>query len=254
MKKKLFLLGVFFALIAYLTVASATDAETPEKNSNSLEEAQAYKMLYEDLKEANGKILDTVYFALTFAGTFIILFLTINAFFAQRTRKKEFQALESENEVSVLKMKNELRKEMKEEFTKLVGTHEEKIKNLFDTYSNEINKMNIKATSSMDVIKKDLSKLSSEINKIQGNLEFDNKNFESALYYFVQVAKNSGKGFGFEDDLNKINETLLKIDSISTFYLGIVTDFIEELPKKLPESQSIIIARIKELLKTIEIY
>ncbi|MBY0085761.1 hypothetical protein [Brevibacillus brevis] len=63
------------------------------KTEKKLDEAEAYKLLYENAKSFNEKLLSTIYWALGGMITVIVAFIGINIFFNDRSKKNEAETL-----------------------------------------------------------------------------------------------------------------------------------------------------------------
>ncbi|MFB6800832.1 hypothetical protein ACFCVU_06405 [Peribacillus butanolivorans] len=253
MKKSILLFFIFIFLLPNALIVLAEES-SDSKSQDGLQEEQAYKMLYEDLKDANGKMLDTVYFALTFASAFILLFLAANFWSATQSRKKEFEALKAENTLAIANIQNDLRGQMIEEFEGLKKNHEEKIENMIKKFSIETKK----AIKTLEAISEDnrdtLIEIKGEIEMIQGDFWFELGYYSIALTHYIEYGKNGLEmDYVVEDSLNNILRTIAKVKSMNLSVMPHEIEDVSQFLHELPDSNSNIAHRISEILKIIPI-
>ncbi|WP_427125164.1 hypothetical protein ACQCPP_31775 (plasmid) [Priestia megaterium] len=252
-------LALIFCLSFFVCSSSNALAETNKKEA--LQEGEAYKMLYEDTKDANAKILDNVYFSLTFAAGFILLFLGSNAWFASRSRKNEFEALQQENKVEILKMKNDFRGEMNKKFDSLKENYQQDLSENISEQFEKFKEENIKMQSSLEHVKSEIGSIRYELNIVKGDLAITQGDFYTALSHYIRDAKflwDSDKDVeGLEDfydialeqSLNKINDEILsRVHTIDIQQFNTISS----LMKELPDQYSILVQKINETLNKLE--
>ncbi|WP_416435220.1 hypothetical protein [Priestia megaterium] len=252
-------LALIFCLSFFVCSSSNALAETNKKEA--LQEGEAYKMLYEDTKDANAKILDNVYFSLTFAAGFILLFLGSNAWFASRSRKNELEALQQENKVEILKMKNDFRGEMNKKFDSLKENYQQDLSENISEQFEKFKEENIKMQSSIEHVKSEIGSIRYELNIVKGDLAITQGDFYTALSHYIRDAKflwDSDKDVeGLEDfydialeqSLNKINDEILsRVHTIDIQQFNTISS----LMKELPDQYSILVQKINETLNKLE--
>ncbi|MBU8589215.1 hypothetical protein KM925_25310 [Priestia megaterium] len=252
-------LALIFCLTFFVCSSSNALAETNKKEA--LQEGEAYKMLYEDTKDANAKILDNVYFSLAFAAGFILLFLGSNAWLASRSRKNEFEALQQENKVEILKMKNDFRGEMNKKFDSLKENYQQDLSKNISEQFEKFKEENIKMQSSLEQVKSEIGSIRYELNIIKGDLAIAQENFYTALSHYIRDAKSiwdSDKDveglrdfydIALEQSLNKINDEILsRVHTIDIQQFNTISS----LMKELPDQYSILVQKINETLNKLE--
>lgn len=249
---------IIFFLIFYVCSFSSVFAEV---ETETLDEGEAYKMLYEETKDVNSKILDNVYFSLSFVGGFILLFLGSNAWFAHRSRKSEAEALKQENAAEVQNLKNDIRQELNDNLNTLKDDSqsiiEEKVKEKFKEFEREKSKMEQAVNSAKGEVKG----LRFELNSVKGELAFIQGNFSSALSFYILEAKHLWEtsieidfegdpiyDYTFGDSLEKIHEILLKLELIDIITHNNISNFVNELPNQY----SILIQKINDALEKLD--
>lgn len=249
---------IIFFLIFYVGSFSNVFAES---ETETLDEGEAYKMLYEETKDVNSKILDNVYFSLSFVGGFILLFLGSNAWFAHRSRKSEAEALKQENEAEVLRLKNDIRQELNDNLDTLkVNSQsiiEEEVKEKFKELEREKRKMELALNSA----KGKVEGLRLELNSVKGALAFIQGNFSIATSFYILEAKHLWENsidialegdyaydHSFGHSLEKIHEILLKRGSIDISTHNEISEFINELPNQY----SLIVQKINDALEQLD--
>ncbi|WP_299095693.1 hypothetical protein [uncultured Metabacillus sp.] len=250
-----------FALIFCLTffVCSFSDVLAETNKNDILQEGEAYKMLYEDTKNANAKILDNVYFALTFAGGFILLFLGSNAFFSFRSRKSEAEALKNENAAEILKIKNDLRKEMNDNFNILKEEYQKALEEKVNEKFEELKKEKQNLERSLQNAERKIAGFEYSLTLVKAEFAFEKGDYHRALDLYMLDARYLWEtSIQDEDDpfidttlvrsLEKVNEVLLKTQSIGLEKHNRLSNFLDELPQRY----SIVVQTIKDTLNGLE--
>lgn len=169
----------------------------------SLNEAQAYKLLYENAKETNGKILDTIYWALGGILAVILFILGTNIYFNFRVNKKEIEDIKNKLYIEMSEKNNivlqSYKEELNEEFRCFSDNQSLQIKNLksgFDEKTESIKEI-IKALEK-DInktfnetnirIKKENDEALIELYEVQAKVHSINKNYVTALRSYISKA------------------------------------------------------------------
>lgn len=234
---------IFSVVIYFLTQVGLVEASVTDVSNNELE---LYKKLYENQKESNGKILSTVYFALGFAATFIVLFLAANFWTTKNSRAKEFEALEAGNKSELLKMKNDFLKELEKEIESQKQLQSVEMENLFNKFSRNIESELRKIKDMNQENKGMLQELAANFACEQGDMRFENKRYPLALGYYIDYWEKSDDIF-IDNCLDKIFECLEKMDWIFTDDITKIIDLLHGLPHKYNILVSKIESRIREL-------
>ncbi|MBD8138501.1 hypothetical protein IFR10_23785 [Bacillus sp. CFBP 13597] len=252
MKKSILLFFIFIFLLPN-TIVVLAEENSDSKSQDGLQEEQAYKMLYEDLKDANGKMLDTVYFALTFASAFILLFLAANFWSATQSRKKEFEALKAENTLAIANILNDLREQMKEELEGVRKNHEEKIENMIEQFSIGTKRAIQTLEQNSEENSNKLMKIKEEIERIQGDFWFELEYYSIALVHYLKYGEIGLERDFVEHPLKKILNTVVKMESKNEFIMALDIEDVSQFLHQLPDSNSTIAHRISEILKRLPI-
>lgn len=184
MKKKqiiIFLLIIFLMLFFGFFNLKAQDSDNLK--DSTLTEAETYKLLYENMKETNSRILNTIYWALA-------LILGSNLIYTYKFNKREGEKLKENIKNSIENLEEKSIRKTNEKFNEFANETkknlEENIEYHFKTQQKEI-----------DMIKENLE------SKMEINFDYIKKTNE-------QEKELNEKLFELIDDLNKKNNDLKK--------------------------------------------
>lgn len=115
-------------------------------NNKNLSETEAYKLLYENAKEVNNRILDTIYWALGGIATVILTLIGSNIFFNVRFNKKEVENIAESQKLQIEDIKNKLLLENREKLIEFESITKNEIQNEMkkanEIFLNQINTYN----------------------------------------------------------------------------------------------------------------
>lgn len=257
-------------LLSNIAIAEVLSASVVEKSCNNTDTRDAikndkdkvYKLLYDNSKENNEKIVSTIQWSIGLVATFIFALLGSQIFFNYRVSKEEINSIRSDLDdnfsslkLEVIKTINEDSKKHKEkisrEFEKLEDNierstdirFEEKDK-LFDSKYEVLDK---KYSALKDILEFKISILESELEKVTGHV-WDLRGVKvNALRRFISTA-NSEIDIGItpEFTLGDIKTVLNKMTEIEK------NEDLEKLLKKIPDEHKIIRDEIQDLYKKLQ--
>ncbi|PQQ45500.1 hypothetical protein [Bacillus thuringiensis] len=228
MKKVVSLVVCTFAFFVFFN--SVSYATTSSSNSEELKSGEAYKLLYENAQEINGKILDTVYWALGGMVGVIILFIGGNIFFNSKVSKNEMDTMASEYRGKFTDFKNEIERELGQNFNSLKDALREDSNNniqalnqrqieLINSFNNslssqltstksqlesrvsDIEGVNIDQTDAINSTNKQLTKLiEQEVEKLEKRFIREHKRIQ------IEILENEGRLF----EVKEIHKTVLR--------------------------------------------
>jgi hypothetical protein len=117
------------------TITDTTEVELKE----GLSELEAYKLLYENQKHSNDKILDTVYWALGIAVSIVLLFIGANIFINFRINKRENELIQLENSSKLVSLHLESLDKLKKDFDDHADQLIKKVLGDLENFKNQIN-------------------------------------------------------------------------------------------------------------------
>lgn len=289
-KKKKFSLYLIIMLLFILMFTNIALTETKEletinlneSNSSNISESEAYKLLYENSKENNRKILSTIYWALSGIFGVVIAIIGINLFFNMRINKdeierfdnkieNEFKRIERDTNKQIIKMFEDYSKEnkqyIKEKFEILFQKQEEqfenfeeknslKLNNIQNKLKNKIKNNNKKINDLNDDFDKQINSLINDIEENEKRKEIQIHGLEAELWSIKGTNKNvlsrlikkANLEIELESSLThtlgKLEEVMKNIDDFSTYDK---TD-INKLIRKIPDEYKI---QKKELLNLV---
>ncbi|MBM7664542.1 hypothetical protein JOC25_000998 [Solibacillus kalamii] len=235
-------------IIIILSTNFGTVEASVENINNS--ELELYKQLYENQLEANNRVLTTVYFALSFAGTFIVLFLAGNFWVVNKSREKEFEALQSKNQAELLNIKNSLLEYIKSEFEKYDELQKVEIENTFDELAEEIEKYTNELEEKLDECLDKLSELKEDLVYETASRNYQNGDYLPALHNYMKYLNlELERGNLLDISLEEIWNCLNKIDSPSLMIDDVneLNELIDSLPSKYSIWSKKIKARLNEM-------
>lgn len=268
MKKILYCMVLILSIVFFATTAFSEGGNAEE--ANGLKEEQAYKMLYEDLKDANGKILDTVYYALAGLAGAAALIIGANTFFSYRTNTKEIEVIKKSLENDMEKFKNDFIKELEarieletEKFIKYITLEQKnqmsiakteielKYNSLENKFTLKQNNLQAKLNENSSELEKKITELKVELLLVKGDF-WDSVNVGSiAIECYVESALlilESGHSVGSLDSaIRKIEARLKKTKS---FYAG-DRELLATLLDKLQHERKLQYEILYELQKNI---
>lgn len=241
--RKLITLSLIIIIIS--TNFSTVEASVENINNSELE---LYKQLYENQLEANNRVLTTIYFALSFAGTFIVLFLAGNFWVVSRSREKEFEGLQSKNQAELLNIKNSLLEYIKIELEKNDELQKVEIENTFDELAEEMEKYTTELEEKLDECLDKLNVLKEDLVYETASRNYQSGDYLTALHYYMEYINLELERDNLLDiSLEEIWNCLNKIDRLMIDEVNELNELIDSLPSKYSIWSTKIKARLNEM-------
>lgn len=220
-----------------------------EKMSLIQKNDSLYLKLYENQREVNGRILDTIFWALGGVLAVILAIIGSNIYFNFKFNKKEVDIIKAEAGRDIKEAKNnylteinsrfeslskDLRASVKEEKQSLETNYQERLKTYSDNFKQQIEALNkqIEVQEAMrrrqqdidkifidDAIRPQIILIEMETNENKYEIFFMKESYNVALSAILKVAElelEKGWGWSFEFTGKKIVECLKKVVTIST--------------------------------------
>lgn len=252
----MFLFFIGFSAKVYAETNSNNDVNiTKSENINSeLNEAQAYKLLYENQKESNQKILSTIYWALGIMLTTSIALIGGNIFNNYRLNNDKINKIALEFDGKFEELKKESISEIQEELKKSTELMNNKSKNILNECNNKINKnmndQDIKIRKIEGEIIRKIVKSEIEINELAAKYWEGKRVYPNSLIQYIWKAeKELELQFDLAFTLESIIDSLEKSNSIPTLSVA----QLEELLKKIPEKYDTHKEKIKIIQRNLPI-
>jgi hypothetical protein len=167
------LMIIFFS---FIFDPSVNFAEEKQADSEKLTSEETYKLLYENSQEVNGKILDTIYWALGGMVTVILLFIGTNAYFNNKTSKSEIENLTNEYKRKLQDSANDIENKLEQNFNQFKDKLREDMNSniqIFNTQQmDQINNYKDSFQIQLDAVGKQINSRVSDIegvNNVQSN-------------------------------------------------------------------------------------
>lgn len=164
--------------------------------SINLNEAQAYKLLYENQKYSNDKILDTIYWSLGGISVAIFALFGANVFYNFRINKTEINNLRQTMHLKTIEFQNKLIKgidlQINDYINKASATSSDEIRNTFSKYSKEVSEQ--------------ISSIDSNLTETNKSLEKIAKNYDGKLsnINMILLAQNNNLTKKIEHETNRL--------------------------------------------------
>ncbi len=195
LKYSLVIILLGFFLVSFTTNDSTTNKKIAvHEDKIDLSEAAAYKLLYENQKESNSKILNTIYWALSAIGTALFAVYGSTWWF----NSKKVTDILDQNESRINNIEQNIRAEIKEDVAEIVDVELQIIRKKNDgIYEAAIDRMgeintdfqNLKDKLNVE-IKNDFSEIRKEIktesNNYQNLLNSHNNNLSNTIHLFKE--------------------------------------------------------------------
>lgn len=295
MKKIIFLIITIFTYSTLISNNIKKDSilkesvELKKKDTLILSENDTYKLLYENTKESNEKILATIYWSLSLITAVILAIIGSSIFFNFKFNKKEIENVLTENDKILEKIKNDhlliidsrldnYEKEskiiLKKENSELKKTYQELIKSYNDNLNSQLDSQkelldeklkiyNKKFDDYRETQKADKTKIFDEIEMQTNRVEMLLSNVEAKVWEQKEVYGNAltcyieegllslkiDFGWNLKYVLPNIILMIKKIEEIDKYDSENLADFISEIPSEYSKLKRI----ISELLEKIPI-
>lgn len=228
--------------------------------NNNISEMDAYKLMYENLKDSNSKIIETVYWALGAIFATIIAIVGANVFYNFSINKKEIENITKSLSITMEEVKGDMYKIIQKKIDDYINRSSGKLDNNFliaeqkqDTQNKSfLNNINIKINSIdtrlENYIDESYSEQSEKFKEINEKIEYENNRIkielfdcEADLWDLKQVYGNAvicyvRKGelqlkinHDVENTLNVLIKVLNKTTSLTSYY-NEINIFINKLP------------------------
>lgn len=258
-------------------------AISTQTSDSQLTEAETYKLLYENQKEFNGKILDTIYWALGAIGAAIIALLGGNIFFNYRVNKNEIENISQNLSREFEKFKNDSADGIQQKINESMIVNRDEFKNLSLNNQKEMQKyidnQNVQIKSIKTFFDEALEEIGASVENnqrgtqrmcesLEKNFQRENKDLRVELNK-LEAEKWRNKGvyqnvlacyvragnleielkLNIEDTIKNILEALENSSRLSNAYSTLLFQFIE----KIPEKYSIQKEKINEIARSLPI-
>jgi len=209
--KKIILIIFLFILLSCII----PEYTVISQNNNQIDEKNVYKLMYENVKDSNKKILQTVYWSLSSILIVIIAILGSNIYYNYKVNKQEIENLKQEIDTHINEVKNEIYNSISKNFNDYTKDTRTELKNDVEKYSESYIKQ-------LNLLEENLK------NRIEINTEYSNK-----LYDQLDKIYNI-----FKDTFQKIDDTSEKLEEkIENNHQKILID-IYDIKAQLMESNS----------------
>ncbi len=199
-----------------------TEVEIKEE----LSELEAYKLLYENQKEANEKILDTTFWALGLAVTVLIFILSANLLNNVRSKRNETELLSSQfnNELEKIRTHflGEMEKSIRAEFELLKKSTNENLNEKLDKFQSNLESMvntNIESEERLtNRVDGEIKILKLTIQSIKSKLsDFENKLKMERFYSNGMIARLQGDLYIGKITVVPLNALRFYIEAVEQF-------------------------------------
>ncbi|MDD9197500.1 hypothetical protein PVK62_16885 [Aliivibrio sp. S3MY1] len=260
LKKVILIFGLVFTFSVFSS--EATDVTTQEviDNAEALsvndtsfkEKAELYKMLYENSKNANERLISTIHLVIGLVVTFLLALFGTQFLFNFKLKKEEINALRASNTKRIDDLFYEKEKNLKDEFSgfkeevnKLTSTlaekEQEKNKLKFENIAKE-------AVVSLDIIQQRIELVDMKAEKNAGDIWGIKGVNSNALGRYVDTAilelKNDHE---IKYTLSDVIQTLDSQVELSEFRKEQLDELINKLPDKYESQKDSIISKLKKL-------
>jgi len=239
---------LIFCLLLLFTAAGHAAVVDDTPKDPVISQSEAYKMLYEEQKEANQKILDTIYWTLGIAFSTLILFVSANTFYNVRVNKKEseFHLLEISKKVG--ESQTVLEQRINEQLTLLAQNINDQLTKRadeeFNKIQNEVNKIFQKVEYEIPKIRGDIGLIHELVGKYQIDSKLGFQIIRAELFYITNSFTNAARHYAeagtrmqqaniypvsMQYVFDKFYSSLQKMNSISIYDLAIARKFVDSL-------------------------
>ncbi|WP_068537608.1 hypothetical protein [Paenibacillus glacialis] len=270
----LLIFSIVFLFLSISNAEAATEAEKTQLNNNlvKIESADYYRQLYEDQKDYNEKILNTIYWALGGLATAIATVVGLNVFSSQRTNKVGMEAIKQEILKNNEEATNQSISEMKERFDNL----KEQIFNEIIKKIDEKNEIFQAKTEILQAMIKDLDAkfqaqyrvMELEVEEKENSLRkemkhikvdtFENTSLihsikgvpENQVFFLCQAIDQALEIERYPESLlNELINTLSNMQKITHF----TSTRISSISKKIPDNYDHFKSRLDQVIKEIKV-
>ncbi|WP_127539376.1 hypothetical protein [Paenibacillus illinoisensis] len=266
-----FSLVLILFLLFGLSSSSLTNAGSINNQAGS-DLQEYYKQMYEDQKDYNDRILNTIYWALGGLGTAIISIVGLNVFNSNRSNKASVEAIKQEilkineeeskqNNIRLVERFDQLREQSSSELNELLKQREQILNDRFKNIQSEYIHTTKSIKQTLKLEREATKELEDSLSKVLKRIEGSGYKNTADIYEIKGVYGNQlrflAMAIEIKVELNAAPELLLeklltslqKLEHIHT----LVHHDVSKVIKKLPEEYSGIQARINEQLSTIKI-
>lgn len=261
MKKSIVIIMFLFFIGFTVKVYAETSIDTSDVNisktgniNSELSEAQAYKLLYENQKESNQKILSTIYWALGIMLTTSIALIGGNMFNSYRINADKIKNIELDLDGKFEEFKKIHISEIQQNLSDNVELIKEQYVKVLNDYKKQINWDMSTQNTIIERTKKDLNDLSTWAKICVNNLEAENwKNkgvYPNVLTRYIRVGElkiESGA-----DVENTLKDILDSLNNSKVIYAHDSSDLFE-LMKRVPEKHSNLLENIRNIIRGLPI-
>lgn len=272
---------IIILLIGFIMISPIARADTETSHANDVAKitmnnnnstpdeitvTQAYKMLYENSKESNNRLISTIRWVIGIVVAFLLALIGSQVFFNIRISKREIDNIKKDLDTKSSALKEELLKNINEgnrDNIKQYQAYENKIGNMvkeeiqrrFEEKSKYLETKMTGYEKNIEMIeremKNDIKYLEIDIRKNEGDLWNLRGVKANALARYVETAnlKIELKGT-VEHSLDDIIEVLSKMDSIHKMDYS----HLESLIKKIPKKHENLKSQIESLFKDKPVY
>lgn len=207
------------------------------------EKTEAYKLMFENIKYSNDKILDTIYWSLGGIMVAIFALLGTNFYF----NKNKFDNLSQKNKNDIDSFSQQTKKELQEKITEKIDAYKKEIR--YESLKvNEINQQQIKIFS---------DGFNSQLINIETKYKESTDKLKKSIEDNAQTASKSNDNIKnlIEKKYNLTKIEILKLESDSWFIKKVYANALTSLIKKMTleiEAQKSISTSISDMVKVLE--
>jgi hypothetical protein len=267
-----FVIMCLFSGIGIVDAATEKDKVEPKSNSVGSESIEYYRQLYEDQKDYNDKILNTIYWALGGLATSIITVIGLNVFSNYRTNKAGMEAVKQEllknNEETInlliTEMKvqfDDLREQNSSDILKQIDMRAEVIQEKINIIKTEIDGYKNQLLSQNEIVNSKIDRVVNNLKEKILRLEIEILENEASIYELRGVPENQvshlcraidktiALGMSLDSLLNKLLQALSNMTEILYFTSTEISSVIKKIPPKYDHLK----VRLEEIIKNIRI-
>gem|GEM_PF-5583141 len=228
--------------------------------STSITEGDAYKLMYENLKDTNSRIIDTIYWALSAIGATIFAIIGANVFFNMNINKKEINSIKDNLTANIEEIKSDMNNYIQSRIDEYIKKSDDKLNGdiikvekdqkaqnelLSERTNSKVDSITEKLTNIININDKKQDGKYEELNRIIKNNIVDikidlydciaeqcdmKKVYTNAAIFYVRKGEMIiDRKRDLEVTLKQLIEVLEKVDNLG-YYCTEITNFVNKIP------------------------
>lgn len=189
-------------------------------------EIQMYKLLYNDSRDANSRIINTLQWSIGLGAAFLLALVGSQIFFNYRLNKEEIALIKSDNERLISELIDKLRSEVASKFTTFEASNEGRRNELSKMMQHHFELSKEKIESIERQLKEDIIRIKIDLDKESGHVWKLRGVEANALRRFVKAAL-----LQIETKTGNVKYTLEEIIKLLNEMKDIETDLVKGLEK-----------------------